>query len=408
MPDLQTELKRALDELRQTHEQFKEKADRANEELKKRGEETAETREALAKINPVLDELKKSYEELRAEISRPSLETMRPGQTRKDKESPEHTSGFEKYLRYGFGEIGRGMMTPEEVRALSGVSDEDGGILVPPTFENDVIVKAYDQAELRPICNVGTTGRDTVVFPALGKATVAWGTTSLAVSDQTLKAGNERMTIYDLRALVRTSNNTLEDAQADIASELNMMFSDAIAEAEDDAFAVGTSENTPQGVVAWADVQSNYTLSGVAAALSDSTHNGVDALIGALYTLMKTYRRNATWAFNSTTEAAIRKLKDDNGQYLWQPPVQASSPATLLGRPMVNPEGMADIGAGAFPIVVGDFRKGYKIRDRSGLVVKRLVERYAEYDQTGFLVKRRVGGMPVLAEAFACVKIAAS
>jgi HK97 family phage major capsid protein len=263
-------------------------------------------------------------------------------------------------------------------------------------------------AELRPICNVATTGRDAVFMPALQKPSVAWGTTNLAVSAQDLAAGGERIEIFDLRALVLIHNNTLDDTDANIWAELNDQFSMAIAEAEDVAFATGAGNSSPQGVIADSRVTANYVASGVAAAISDANNNGVDALITILHGLKKAYRSNATWAMNSTTEGAVRQLKDTNGQYLWQPPVQAGAAATLLGRPVVNPEGLPDIAANAFPIVLGDFRKGYKIRDRQGIVVQRLVERYAEYDQTGFLVKRRTGGQVVLPEAFACLKVATS
>jgi HK97 family phage major capsid protein len=78
---------------------------------------------------------------------------------------------------------------------------------------------------------------------------------------------------------------------------------------------------------------------------------------------------------------------------------------TLLGRPVVNPEGMPDVAANAYPVLLGDFKAGYKIRDRSGVTITRLTERYAEYDQTGFMLKKRVGGGVALAEAFTCLKI---
>jgi len=127
-----------------------------------------------------------------------------------------------------------------------------------------------------------------------------------------------------------------------------------------------------------------------------------------MYGIKKAYRRNGTFALNSNTEEEIRKLKDGNGQYLWSPSVIAATPATILGRPIVNPEGMADIGANAYPIVFGDFQAGYKIRDRAGLSVRRLDELYAAYDQTGFQIKKRVGGKVTLAEAFCPIKIATS
>jgi HK97 family phage major capsid protein len=315
---------------------------------------------------------------------------------------------LEKWMRYGFNEDSGVQFSPEEKRALGGTADADGGFLIPPSFESGIIMNAYDLAELRPICQVGTTGRDLVVLGSLSKPTVAWGRQSIAITAQDLTTGGERIQIFDCRALTLISNNTLDDADANIVGEMTDAFGMALAEAEDDAFAVGAGDDSPQGVAADTDVQARYVFSGVTAALSDATHNGVDALIAAYYGIMKAYRRNGTWAMNSNTEEEVRKLKNGNGDYLWQPSTQAGVPNTLLGRPVVNPEGMADIGANAYPIVFGDFKAGYKVRDRAGLTVQRLVERYAEYDQTGFVIKKRVGGKVTLAEAFCPVKIATS
>ena len=299
-------------------------------------------------------------------------------------------------------------MSTDELRSLSSATDSDGAFLIPVAWENQIIMAAYDGAELRPIVQVGTTGRDRVMMPSLKKPVVAWGPAGLAVTPQDLSAGGESIVNFDLKALALIHNNTLDDADADVWGELQNAFSMAVAEAEDDAFGTGDGATMPQGVLTNAGVRANFTPSKVAAAMSDANNNGVDPLIDMLHALKKTYRRNATWAMNSTTEGKVRQLKDTQGQYLWQPPVMAGNPATLLGRPVVNPEGFPDIGAGAFPIVVGDFRSGYKVRDRSGLTVQRLVERYAEFDQTGFIIKRRTGGKVTLSEAFRCLKIGVS
>lgn len=379
--------------------------DRKIEETRKDGAATPETLAAIEKANADITELRKALDEAVKAAQRPQTGG---DDKRSDPEMELRKSAFLKLVRYGAGETGRSMMSADELRALQSSSDAEGGFLVPTDFESGVLMAAYDQAELRPLCNVAPTGRDRVFMPALAKPTVAWGKTGIAVDPQALSAGGESIEIFDLKALVLIHNNTLEDSDADVWAELQMAFSDAVAEAEDDAFAVGVGSGSPQGVLGHSGVLARYKPSGVAGALFDATHNGVDALIAALYSLKKTYRRNATWAFNSATEGLIRTLKDTNGQYLWQPPVQAGAPATLLGRPVANPEGMPDIAAGAFPIAVGDFRKGYRIRDRKGVSVQRLVERYAEYDQTGFIVKKRTGGQCVMPEAFACVKIATS
>lgn len=398
------ELKQLHEEVTKTFETLKEHNDKAIEEAEARGgEATAETRAIVDKANEEITELRKQMVEIEKKMNRPKILNDKGEEI--DEETEVREAAFVKFLRYGSGENGREMFTPEELRALGGTSDADGGFLIPPSFESGIIMNAYDLAALRPVCQVGSTGRDVVVLGALSKPSVAWGRQSIAVTEQSLNTGGERITVYDCRALTLISNNTLDDVDADIVGEMTDAFGRALAEAEDNAFAVGAGDDSPKGVAADSRVQALAVTSGVAAALSDATNNGVDALISCFYTPKGIYRQNGTWAFNSTTEGVIRKLKDGNGQYLWEPAVQAGKPAQLLGKPIVNPEGMADIGANAYPIVFGDFNAGYKIRDRAGVSVQRLVERYAEYDQTGFLIKKRVGGQVTLAEAFCPVKI---
>lgn len=396
------EMQSVVEELNKATIELRSYVDRKVEEAAKGGS-VALAEAAIQKANADIGELRSRYDELLKASQRPGAGAPAAD----DKETELRKSAFVKFLRYGIGETGRQMMTPDEVRALSNASDADGGFLVPVAWENTVLMQAYNEAEMRPACNTGVTGRDRVYMPALKKPSVAWGVANVAVTAQDITAGGETLPINDLRALTLIHNNTLDDAEADVWGELNMAFSRAIAEAEDNAFVSGDGTNAPQGVMTNTAVLAQFTKTGVAGALSDANNNGVDPLITMLHSLKKTYRRNATWAMNSATEGEVRKLKDKDGQYLWQPPVQAGSPATLLGRPVINPEGMADVAANAFPVVLGDFRSGYVIRDRSGITVQRLVERYAEFDQTGFLVKRRTGGKVVMAEAFRVLKVAA-
>jgi HK97 family phage major capsid protein len=385
-----------LESLHRAFEAMKEHNEKLLTETRKNGEASALTKEAMDKIHAEIDEVKARMKELRAAPAHTGMAS-----SQRTPEQEKRAAVFSKYLRQGSQDMA------SEERGLLGQSDETGGFLVPDDFSNQVLMNAYNMAELRPLCNVGTTGRDAVVVPSLKKPTVSWGTAGIAVSDQTLTTGRERIPVNFLQGLVLLDNDTLNDAEANVLGQLSSAFSEAIAEAEDTAHAAGTGAGQPQGVVVNSTVQASYVASGIAAALSNSTNNGVDVLIQAFYGLKKTYRRNATWAFNSATERIIRQLKDANGQYLWQPPVQAGAPATLLGRPVVNPEGMPDIAANTYPIVVGDFQR-YWIRDRAGVTVQRLVERYAEYNQTGFIVRRRTAGQVVLPEAFKPIKIAVS
>lgn len=402
MPDIKT----IKEELASTFEEFKKVNDQSIKEAETRaGIATAETRAQVDALNQKITDLLVTVGNLEKRANRPAKEG-RDGKERTP-EMEVRAAAYEKYIRFGMGENSNAAWTPEEIRSLAGTSDEDGQFLVPDDFEANIIMKAFDLAEIRPIVQVGTTSRDTVKLGSLAKPIVAWGTRALAVDPQTLSTGGIEIPIRNVRALVLISNDTLDDAAADVMGELENAFDFATAEAEDDAFIAGTDPNEPSGILANTNVQANYTNSGVAAAISDASHNGIDALKTMLYALKKTYRRNATWAMNSTTEGVYRKLVDGEGRYLWDYQVAGAGAQTLLGRPVINPEGMPDIAANAFPVLLGDFRSGYKVRDRAGLTIKRLVERYAEYDQTGFLLKKRVGGQVALAEAFRVLKVAA-
>jgi len=403
MPE--TKIKELKHEMGQTFEAFKSENDKAMAASEKRsGELLAEHRSTIDALNTQLTDLKKEIKTLEARAARPTGDGADPGKT---PEMELREVAYNKYIRYGMGENAAVQMSPDEKRALAGTADDDGQFLVPDDFESNIIMKAFDRAEVRPLCQVGTTSRDVVKMGALSKPIVTWGGRGLAVSQQTLSTGGILIPVKNVRALTLISNDTLDDAAADVMGELETGFELAVAEAEDDAFVVGSDPDSPKGILVNALVQANKTNSGIAAAVSDATHNGIDALSSMLYSLKKAYRRNATWAMNSTTEGVYRRLKDGEGKYLWDPAIDKGGSPTLLGKPVINPEGMPDIASGAFPVLFGDFRSGYKIRDRAGMTITRLVERYAEYDQTGFLLKKRVGGGVALAEAFVCLKISA-
>lgn len=396
------EIKEMVRGINVAFEQFKTENDKRLDEIAA-GKDDVILREKVDRINDDITAIKQDMKKVRVAQSAPSGRDAQHDPDEREKRQFEHKT-FMRHVRQG----PLASYSDEEKVCLRALSDGDGSFTVPPDFSNRIIIAAYDLAEIRPYCNVSTTGRDTVHFPGVTKPTTAWGRPNTAITPQTLAADTRIMEIMDLRSIYKIPNNTLNDALADVEMEIEMGTSLAIAEAEDDAFIVGDGSNEPQGILTNSSVQANYVASGVAAAISDSSNNGIDAMTEIFYKPKKTYRRNGTWAMNSSTEADVRKLKDSDGQYLWQPSVQADRPATLLGRPVINPEGAPDVAANAFPIVFGDFRQGYAIRDNGGLTMKRLDELYAATDQTGLLMKKRTGGIVLLAEAFACMKIATS
>ena len=398
MTDLD-KINKVFDEMRSAHEDFTKKVD---EQL---GERSVDP---LAQAG--IDKANDAVTALRAEMDALVASNKRQIPSGSDNDlTPEQelrNSGFDKMMRYGTGEASIGMMSDEERRSLSGTSEKDGGSLVPTSFESEVLMEAFEEGELRDLVQASPTGRDTVYLSSMSQPIVGWGKKGLKVAKQDLSTGGERITIFDMRALVTVANNTLDDAEADVWGELTRAFGKAVGAEEDNVIMSAPGHESPQGILANPDVLSNIYKTGVANALNNGTINGIDALITMLYSLKKTYRKNATWMMNSTTEGIIRTLKDDEGDYLWQPPVQAGAPALLLGQPIANPVIMPDIAPGTIPIAVGDLNAGYKLRDRSGLSIMRLSEHYAEEDETGFMLKKRLGGQVTMAEAFRVLKVA--
>lgn len=393
MPELQEQLEEVVSKINKAFEELRSANDTRLAEIETRGsEENTEAKAKVDTINTDITELRGQMDLLGKQLAHAKLPAGEQRSGESDEETEKRMNAFLKFARHD---------DLSEYRTLDGSTDADGGIFIPPTFESGILMQAFNEADVRRACQVGSTGRDLVILSSMKKPTVAWG--SGTIQKQESKSGSERIGIYDLRALMTISNNTLEDSEANIVSELTSAFAMALAEAEDDAFMVGTGAEQPHGIMTDADILARYKKTGVAANIFDTNNNGFDAMLSALYSLKKVYRRRAMFAFTSTTEGVIRTIKDENGMYLWQPPVQAGAPATLLGKPIMNPEGMDEIGANKFPICVGDFTQ-YKIRDRKGMTVQRLGERYADDDETGFIIKKRLGGKPTQYEAFTPIK----
>ena len=161
---------------------------------------------------------------------------------------------------------------------------------------------------------------------------------------------------------------------------------------EEDAFFNGDGSGKPTGVL-----DGTYGAEvGVTAA--SATAITADEVIDLFYSLKAPYRKRAVWILNDSTVKAIRKLKDGNGQYLWQPSLTAGTPDTILGRPVYTSAYVPSIAAGKKTIIFGDLSY-YWVADRQGRTFKKLSELYATTDQTGFMATQRVDGKLILREA---------
>ena len=239
---------------------------------------------------------------------------------------------------------------------------------------------------------IQTSSGDRKIPVVASKGTASWIDEEGAYTESDDSFGQVSIGAYKLGTMIKVSEELLNDSVFDLESYIAREFARRIGTKEEEAFFTGDGTGKPLGILA----ASGGAETGVTAA--SATAVTADELIDLFYSLKSPYRKNAVWVLNDSTIKAIRKLKDNNGQYLWQPSLVAGTPDTILGRPVKTSAYMPAIAAGAKTIAFGDFSY-YWIADRQGRSFKRLNELYAANGQVGFLGSQRVDGKMILPEA---------
>jgi HK97 family phage major capsid protein len=299
---------------------------------------------------------------------------------------------FAAYLRHGPA------APAEEIRALTVSSDAQGGYFAPAELSTEFIRELVEVSPVRSVASVRTTGAPSVIYPKRTSGTNAtWKGEAQGSDASGLGLGQAEVPIREVNTFVDISNQLLADSGGQAEAEVRMALAEDFGKKEATAFVSGSGPLAPEGFMSNADIA--FTANGHATVLQP------DALINLLYALPATYRNAGRWAMNGTTLAAIRKMKDGQGNYLWQPAYVAGQPETILGRPVLEMIDMPDVADGAFPIIYGDFA-GYRIVDRVGLSI--LVNPYllASSGMTRIHATRRVGGAVLQAARFRKLKMA--
>lgn len=330
------------------------------------------------------------------------LETRlnRPGnqQEQRNEPAPEQRA-FTNYLRRG--EHG---LSADEIRAMTVSTDSAGGFLVPENFVAELLKGIVQFSPVRQYARVMQIGGADVTMPKrTGTMTAAWVSETGDRSATQPTYGEVKLTPFEAACYVDISNQLLEDAAFDLASEVAFDGAEEFGRLEGAAFVAGDGVGKPKGILAETSIATVVT--GNASTLGTAP---ADKLIDAFYALPAAYRASATWGMNALTLAAVRKLKDSQGNFLWQPGLVNGQPDTILGRPVAELPDMPDIGANALPIVLGDFNQGYRIVDRVSLALLRDPYSLATKGQTRFHLRRRVGGGVVKPDAFKLIKVAAA
>jgi len=287
---------------------------------------------------------------------------------------------------------------PEVANALQEGTDSEGGYLVPDEFEKTLVEALEEENIFRKLAHIiNTASGDRKIPVVASKGSASWVDEEGTITESDDSFGQVSIGAYKLGTLIKVSNELLSDSVFDLEAYISKEFARRIGNKEEDAFFNGNGTGKPIGIfnaTGGADV-------GVTTA--EATKITADEIIDLFYSLGAPYRKNAVWVVNDSTIKVIRKLKDGNGNYLWQPALTSGTPDTLLGRPVYTSSFVPTIAAGAKTVAFGDFSY-YWIADRQGRNFKKLSELYAATDQTGFVATQRVDGKLILAEAIKVLK----
>lgn len=276
-------------------------------------------------------------------------------------------------------------------------TDTDGGYLVPDEFERQLIDKLQEENFFRSLATVIHTSGDRKIPIVTGHGEASWMEENGLYPDSQDTFGQQSISAYKLGTAIRVSEELLNDSAFDLESYIANEFARRIGTKEEEAFLVGDGVNKPKGVFPSAEL-------GITA---NTANISFDNLMDLYHSLRIPYRRNAVWLLSDTTIKALRKIKDANGHYIWQPSVTAGAPDTILNRPCYSTSFAPELSAGNRAIVFGDFSY-YWIADRESRSFKRLNELYAANGQIGFLASQRVDGMLMLPEAVKALEIKAN
>ena len=387
-----------FNEFMSAFEEFKHTNDDRLNELEKRGSSDVIVEDKLTRLNVALDGHKSALDRVVLERSRPNLEAGFASNHAND----EYKDAFSAYVKRG------------EEKALSIGSNPDGGYLVPDETELEIARLLGDVSPIRAIAGNRIISSSIYKKPvSIAGPAVGWvGETDVRPETASQTLAEISYSTMELYAMPAATSSFLEDSAVDvgqwIADEVNLAF----AEQETAAFISGDGINKPTGFLsetqvaesAWTWGNLGYVPTGEAGDFPLT--NESDVLIDLVYALKSGYRQNASWVMNRSTQAAIRKLKDADGNYIWQPSLTPNGRASLLGFELVEAEDMPDIANDSTSIAFGDFRRGYLIVDRRGVNVLR--DPYSSKPYVLFYTTKRVGGGVSDFDAIKLLKFAAS
>jgi len=402
--------KAILEQMNRTFEEFKAERTKELDDIKKQLGDVVQS-EKVDRINAEISNLQKALDE-----SNKVLAALKIGGGSGSDPSPEaaaHSEAFERWFRRG---VEPDNMRELEVNAkLTTQSDPDGGYLVPEEMEAGIDRVLGTVSVLRSRARAISIGTDTYKkLVGMGGATSGWvGETESRPETNTPTLREIAINTAEIYANPATTQKALDDARIDLAAWLADEVSIEFAEKEGAAFINGNGVNKPRGILAYDKIangsyewgKTGFVVSGAASDFNtaSATVSPADALIDLYYALKQGYRNGAEWLMSDPTMGRVRKFKDADGAFIWAPPSSTAEVPTILQKPVYTDDNMDAVGAGAFPVAFGNWKRAYLIVDRFGIRVLR--DPYTNKPNVHFYTTKRVGGGIVNFEALKLLKI---
>jgi HK97 family phage major capsid protein len=383
------EVKAAVDQINREWNELKGVLQgRAASERSEYGQELGETKAKMDAISSRLDQLE--------------VKLARPGQgaATTDAEAErgiKRKAAFDKLLRKGLSALDAADREILGKKVMTVGDDTTGGFGTSSEMEAGIVKGVIDLSPWRELVSVRNTSKRSVkVMKRTGTFAAVWVSETGTRSETTgLKYGLEEIPNHEIYALVDVSRQDLEDTDFDLEGELKSEAAEQFAVAEGAAIFGGSGSGKPEGINTNAAVA--IDVSGDA---SQVTYNG---FVDVSHNIKAGYLANCRFVMNLKTLGKARQLVSGTGELLWAP-MAAGAPSTILGFPYTICQDVSDQAANAYPVFFGDFKKAYKLVDRVAMEVLRDDVTQATSGAVRFIIRKRLGGQVVVAEAIRKMK----
>jgi HK97 family phage major capsid protein len=391
------------DDVMRLFDEFKTANDERLGQIERRSADVV-TEDKVERINAALT---RRLDELTLKSARPSLGREARATSH---DALEHKAAFDSYMRSGES----GNLRALELKAMSAGTNADGGYTVPVEIEQSIGARLTAISPIRSIAGQRTISGGVYKKPFMttGPA-VGWvGETGARTQTNSPVLDSLSFPAMELYAMPAATPTLLEDSAVNIDEWLAAEVEQAFAVQEGAAFVAGDGSNKPKGFLSYDTIDNaswewgkiGHILTGVDGDFPATDPS--DVLIDLVYAVKAGYRQNGHFVMNRKTQAAVRKFKDEGGNYLWQPPAQAGGRASLMTFPVIEAEDMPDIDDDSLSVAFGDFGRGYLVVDRAGVRVLR--DPFTAKPYVLFYTTKRVGGGVQDFDAIKVLKFAAA